>query len=137
MPHTDPDARYPPGAAHVLLAHGSRDPQWPAAIQAVAVRVRLLDPTAQVRCAYLESAPPDLSAAIDELLAKGVQTIAVWPMFFGLGRHLRTDLPRLIAAAQDRIRARYPSVTITLQPAIADHPAVLDSMARIIGREPG
>jgi len=121
--------------AHILLAHGSRDPQWSAAIQAVAARIRLLDPAAQVRCAYLESVQPDLPAAVDELIAEGAQTIAVWPMFLGLGRHVRTDLPRLIAAAQTQAQARNPDVTVTLQPAIAEHAPVLDAMARVILQE--
>ncbi|MDR0458735.1 MAG: CbiX/SirB N-terminal domain-containing protein [Burkholderiaceae bacterium] len=122
--------------AHILLAHGSRDPQWPAAIQAVAARIRQLDPATQVRCAYLESAQPDLVAAIDELVADGAQTIAVWPMFLGLGRHARADLPRLIAAAQNQIQPRQPGVAITLQPAIAEYAPVLDAMARVIVRGP-
>jgi sirohydrochlorin cobaltochelatase len=118
--------------AHVLLAHGSRDPQWPAAIRAVAERVRRLDPAAHVRCAYLEAAQPDLAAAIAELIAAGAQTIAVWPMLFGLGHHARADLPRLIAAAQTQIRARHPGITITLQLAIAEHAPVLEAMAQVI-----
>jgi sirohydrochlorin cobaltochelatase len=121
--------------AHVLLAHGSRDPQWPAAIEAVANRIRQLDPAARVRCAYLELAQPDLDAAIGQLITEGAQTIAVWPMFLGLGRHARADLPRLIAEAQARIQTRHPNVTITLQPAIAEHTPVLEAMARVIGNQ--
>ena len=136
MPHTDPAAPESPTTAHVLLAHGSRDPQWPAAIQAVAARVRALDPAAQVRCAYLESAPPDLTAAVCELATLGAQNIAVWPMLLGMGRHARADLPRLIAAAQTCIQTRYSGVRLTLQPAIAEHAPVLDAMARVILHKP-
>jgi len=132
MQHTRQDTQHGLVTAHVLLAHGSRDPQWPAAIQAVATRIRQLDPAALVRCAYLESAQPDLITAIGELIAEGAQTIAVWPMFLGLGYHARADLPRLIAAAQAQVRTDTPTVTITLQPAIAEHASVLDAMAQVV-----
>jgi len=118
--------------AHILLAHGSRDPQWPAAIEAVAACVQRLDPAAQVRCAYLEQATPDLAAAVDDLAAQGAQRIAVWPMFLGLGRHAREDLPRLVAAAQ----ARHPGVRIALQAPIAEHAPVQEAMARAILHKP-
>jgi len=114
--------------AHILLAHGSRDPRWPAAIEAVAACVQRLDPTARVCCAYLEQARPGLADAVDELTAQGAQNIAVWPMFLGLGRHTREDLPRLVAAAQ----ARHSGVRIALQAPIAEHAPVREAMARTI-----
>jgi sirohydrochlorin cobaltochelatase len=115
-----------------LLAHGSQDPQWPAAIQAVAERIRRLAPRMRLRCAYLELARPDLATAVAELVAEGAQAIAVWPMFLGLGRHAREDLPRLVALAQTQIQTHSPGVTLTLQPAIAEHAPVLDAMAQVI-----
>jgi sirohydrochlorin cobaltochelatase len=96
--------------------------------EAVAAQVQRLAPKARVRCAYLEQAKPDLAAAVDALVAEGAQRIAVWPMFLGLGRHAREDLPRLTAAAQ----ARHPGVRIALQAPIAEHAPVQEAMARAI-----
>jgi sirohydrochlorin cobaltochelatase len=110
----------------VLFAHGSRDPAWCVPIEAVAARMRTLDTQAQVCCAYLELTAPDLPTAVQTMLAAGVRTVTVWPMFLGTGRHAQTDLPRLI----DELRARHAGVTFTLQPAIAEHPGVLEAMAR-------
>jgi sirohydrochlorin cobaltochelatase len=53
-------------------------------------------------------------------------------MFLGLGRHARADLPRLIADAQQHLRARHPGVALALEPTIAEHAPVLDAMARVI-----
>ena len=129
-----------PAAAHILLAHGSRDPHWSAAIEAVAARIRQLDPTARACCAYLEQAQPDLSAALDTLLAAhepgSALTVLIWPMFLGLGRHARTDLPRTIAQIQANVRTHNPNVTLALQPAIAEHALVQDAMARTILHKP-
>ena len=115
----------PARAAVVLFAHGSRDPLWRAPIEAVAQRIRALAPDAAVACAYLEHTEPTLDAAVARLAAGGATAITVWPMFLGTGRHAREDLPRLV----DALRAQYPAIAFTLQPAIAEHPEVLQAMA--------
>ena len=110
----------------VLFAHGSRDPGWRAPIEAVARRMREMEPGALVACAYLELTEPDLATCVAALLAEGAQAITVWPMFLGSGRHAREDLPRLVG----ELRSRYPKIKFLLQPAIAEHREVLDAMAR-------
>ncbi len=112
--------------AIVLFAHGSRDPAWRAPIEAIAERTRAIDPTAQVRCAYLEFSEPDLPAVVAGLITGGARQITVWPMFLGAGRHARDDLPRLLA----QLRAQHPGTDFVLREAIAEHPAVLEAMAR-------
>ena len=109
----------------VLFAHGSRDPAWRAPIEAVARRMTELAPGTLVRCAYLELTAPDLPGAVEQLLRLGADSITVWPMFLGTGRHAREDLPRLLGDLQ----ARHPGVRFTLRPAIAEHPQVLQAMA--------
>ena len=109
----------------VLFAHGSRDALWCAPIEAVAAHMRQLEPSARVRCAYLEHTAPDLPAAVQALLDEGARTVTVWPMFLGAGRHAREDLPRLV----HELRQRHPGIAIALQPPIAEHPAVLDALA--------
>lgn len=115
----------PARPAIVLFAHGSRDPLWAAPIEAVAERIRALAPDATVACAYLEYTAPTLDTVVAQLAADGTTTIAVWPMFLGAGRHAREDLPRLVEA----LRSRYPDTAFRLQPAIAEHPQVLEAMA--------
>ena len=111
----------------ILFAHGSRDPQWHQPVQQVAERIRQLDPQVQVRCAYLELTAPDLPTCADELIRSGISSISIIPMFLGVGRHAREDLPRLLAELQ----TAYPSVRFGLQPAIGEDARVLDLLARI------
>jgi len=113
--------------AVVLFAHGSRDPLWSRPIQAVALRMQERQPGVPVRCAYLELTEPDLGAAVHELAADGVTSITVVPMFLGVGRHARQDLPELVR----ELALRYPQVQFDLQPAIGEHPLVVDLMATI------
>jgi len=113
--------------AIVLFAHGSRDPLWRLPVEAVAQRVRELDPAVVVCCAYLELMEPDLPAAVRELVAAGIDRIGVVPMFLGVGRHAREDLPTLMAAlARD-----CPQVEFDTQPSIGENPRVIALLAEI------
>ena len=79
-----------------------------------------------VSCAYLEFTAPSLPQAAARLIAQGALSLTVWPMFLGMGRHAREELPRLLAA----LRHAHPGVPITQAATIAEHPAVLDALAR-------
>lgn len=116
-----------PQRAVVLFAHGSRDPLWRQPIEAVALRMVNTAPQVSVRRAYLELCAPDLHTVVHELLALGVQTITVVPMFLGVGKHAREDLPLLIQALQ----AQHPRMHLTLRPAIGEDPAMIELMAKI------
>jgi sirohydrochlorin cobaltochelatase len=111
----------------ILFAHGSRDPLWRKPMEAVADRARQLDPQAQVRCAYLELMEPDLIACAAGMAEAGVQSITVLPMFLGVGRHAREDLPRLI----ETLRQNHPSTAFSLRPSIGEDERVIQLMAEI------
>jgi len=117
--------------AIILFAHGSRDPLWHKPIQAVAQRIaqRVAQDGAStvVRCAYLELTVPDLPTVAAELVAEGATSLDVVPMFLGVGRHAREDLPALMQA----LRAAHPSVDISCQPAVGEREALLDLLADI------
>lgn len=103
--------------AIVLFAHGSRDPQWRIPIEAVARQIRVRQPDAQVCCAYLELCAPSLPEAAREMAAAGARRIKVFPLFFGVGKHAREDLPLLV----EEIRAAHPDVAIDLLPAAGEY----------------
>lgn len=111
----------------ILFAHGSRDPLWRKPIEAVAAQVELISPTAHVRCAYLELTAPDLPTSAAELVALGVGSITVVPMFLGVGKHAREDLPVLMS----NLEISFPQITFTLRPSIAEESEVIEVMARI------
>lgn len=111
----------------ILFAHGSRDPQWRAPMEAVAARASELDKEAMVRCAYLELMEPDLCGCAAALVEQGVTTITIVPMFLGVGRHAREDLPKLL----DELKATHPKATFELRQAIGEDARVVDMLARI------
>ena len=111
----------------ILFGHGSRDPLWRKPIEAVASHIQGISPAAQVRCAYLEITEPDLPTSVAEFVALGVTSIAVIPMFLGVGRHAREDLPLLVM----ELIAAHPQVAFNLKPAIGEDAQMIELMARI------
>ncbi len=109
----------------ILFAHGSRDPLWRKPMDAVAQRVAEAQPGTPVRCAFLELTAPDLPTAGAEMVALGLEEIRVLPMFLGVGRHAREDLPLLM----DALRQAHPQVRWVLQPTVGEDPRLLDLLA--------
>ena len=88
-------------AGILLVAHGSKDPNWKLPFEAIREETRRQF-RGPVSLAYLESINPDFVAAIDELAAQDVERIRIVPLFLAAGSHIRIDLPRLIGIAKSR-----------------------------------
>lgn len=113
--------------ATILFGHGSRDPLWRQPIDTIAQRMRELNPDGHVRCAFLELTTPDLPSVAAELTGIGVQRLTIVPMFLGVGRHAREDLPVLVKDLQ----ATYPALQIELRPSVGEDPRVIQMLAQL------
>lgn len=113
--------------AIVLFAHGSRDPLWHRPIQAVADAIALRAPATPVACAYLELSTPDLPTTCAALIGQGTKVLTIVPMFLGVGKHAREDLPTLLA----QLRQRWPEVEFQLQAAVGENPRLIELLADI------
>ena len=111
----------------VLFAHGSRDPLWHKPIEAVAAHIATLSPLTPVVCAYLELSTPDLPTVTRSLLDRGVRDITILPMFLGVGRHAREDLPGLVVELQ----TTYPEAQFNLKAAVGEDTRLVQLMAQI------
>jgi sirohydrochlorin cobaltochelatase len=107
--------------AIILFAHGSRDPLWHAPLLAIRDRIQSQAPDVQVRCAYLELTEPDLPTCAAELIQSGIQQLRILPMFLGMGRHARTDLPELIA----QLQTQHPAIQLDVLPALGENPDLI------------
>ena len=122
-------SQMPPSSlrAVVLFAHGSRDPLWHKPMEAVAAQLLARDAALAVRCAYLELSTPDLPSVCQELSEQGFKHITVVPMFLGVGRHAREDLPLLLQG----LRTQYPAVHFALKAAVGEDPRLIQLLAHI------
>ena len=109
----------------ILLAHGSRDPQWILPFEQIRAEVERRVPECLTAIAYLEHSTPDLMTAVDGLVARGTTLIEVVPLFLGAGGHVRTDVPKLI----ERAMKRHEQVRFALRPFIGQARAVIDAIA--------
>jgi sirohydrochlorin cobaltochelatase len=112
----------------ILLAHGSRDPDWSTPVErlihAVARRLRGVD----VALAFLESTLPDLETQVAIFAELGYRRQTIVPVFLGSGRHLKRDL----AKKTEVLRKRHKGVRITVERALGERPRVIEALAAAI-----
>jgi sirohydrochlorin cobaltochelatase len=113
-------------SAILLFAHGARDPAWALPFQAIRDAVAAASPNKKVELAYLELMSPSLPDTAEKLIAEGVDSITVVPLFMAQGGHLKKDLPLLL----DGLRAQHPKVCVTLTSAIGDVPELTQAIAQ-------
>jgi sirohydrochlorin cobaltochelatase len=111
----------------ILFGHGSREPEWAQPLESIA---RELSGQFVVELAYLERMKPTLDEAVDSVVAKGAGRVRIVPVFLGVGGHLKTDLPRLVAAA----RARHAGLEIVLEQTIGERKEITDAIAAVISK---
>jgi sirohydrochlorin cobaltochelatase len=111
----------------VLFAHGSRDPEWAHPFQKIRAVVVGARPECEVRLAYLDHMSPSLPESLADLKSSRVTNVQIVPLFFGLGGHLKEDLPRLAAEAP-------PGLEVSISPPIGEQQAVIEAIAAAIAR---
>ncbi|MFI9184003.1 sirohydrochlorin chelatase [Streptomyces goshikiensis] len=100
----------------VAVAHGSRDPRAPHAVEALLDRVRELRPRLDVRLGHIELNRPLLGDALRE--ASGAAVLV--PLLLGRGHHVKRDLPASAArAAHLRTRIAAP---------LGPHPLLVEAL---------
>lgn len=109
----------------VLLAPGSRDPQWARPFEALREGVRRQRPEYPIALACLEDGSPTLEQAVAMLVDEGAAAITVFPLFLGQDGPLREHLPRLL----EPIRAACRHVPIGVEPALGEVPEVIAAIA--------
>jgi len=110
--------------ALVLFAHGARAASWAAPFERLRDLTAARLPDCTVRLAFLELMEPRLPQAVAELVAAGVDEVAIVPVFLGQGGHLLRDLPLLA----EGLRAAHPGLRLTVAGAVGEDPGVLAAM---------
>jgi sirohydrochlorin cobaltochelatase len=114
--------------ATVLFAHGARHAAWAEPFRKLALQVAERLPGERVVLAFLELMQPTLADCAAALHAEGIRELRVVPVFFGVGGHLREDLPKIV----EGIRARHADLAITVEPPVGEQPEVIAAIARTI-----
>jgi sirohydrochlorin ferrochelatase len=107
--------------ACLLIAHGSREPESNLAFLDLVKRFREKRPGVIVVGSFLELASPSIPDGLQDCIRQGADTIAVVPLMFFNGRHVKKDIPELIQKFSKNI-----SIPIVYAGALAEHPGLLD-----------
>lgn len=117
----------------ILLAHGSSDRRWCETFEALAAPTLEAVPDSVV--AYMELAEPSMEQVVAQASAAGCRDFTVLPLFLAAGRHLRKDVPAMIAAMEAE-----HGVRIRLAPPVGENPqlglAIRDVVEQSLAREP-
>ena len=116
-----------PKNALVLFAHGSRDPKWAEPFKSIQSLIRAQAPDTPVDLAFLELMQPGIQECLTSLAKQGVERVSVVPIFLAAGRHLREDLPALIAP----IQSQFPELEIIVTAPIGDIPEFQAAIAKL------
>lgn len=102
----------------LLFAHGSPVEEANQGVRELASKVESDGPYPYVHAAFLDGGEPDLCDAVEQAAAAGIDQIIIIPYFLTVGLHLRRDMPKLVAAAQEK----YPNLKIVVGQSLEDHP---------------
>lgn len=121
-------------SANVLLAHGSRDPQWQAPFEAIAETIKKKDrenPNAaestRIELSYMELCEPSLEHVCEMLVKDGYQIINIYPLFFAAGRHLRIDVPLQLKNIEQKL-----GITTRLHRPVGQEESVQAAITQVI-----
>lgn len=109
----------------ILLAHGSRDSRWCGTFEKLATATLQAVPGSRI--AYMELATPSLRDVVEEGCTGEVRHYSVVPLFLAAGRHLRKDIPAMIAELEQEY-----AVNIRLLPPIGENPVLGEAIRDIV-----
>jgi sirohydrochlorin cobaltochelatase len=121
--------------ANILLAHGSRDPQWQIPFNDMTRAIQQHDAESLpdgsqdivVELAYMELCEPSLEQMCEQLSQQGFDLINIYPVFFAAGIHLRVDVPKQLKAIEAELGLR-----TKLHPPVGQEKAVQDAITQVI-----
>ena len=102
----------------VIVDHGSRRAESNELLLEVVAQFQRITGLPIVEPAHMELAEPSIAQAFAAAVAQGATAVVVFPYFLAPGRHWRSDIPRLAAAAA----AQHPGVKSLVTAPLGLHP---------------
>jgi len=80
----------------ILVAHGSRDPQWRSSLEGLAEAVKAKMQNEEVLIAFMQFDGPTLSDVVKEAVQAGHESLRLLPLFMASAGHVDKDIKPLI-----------------------------------------
>ena len=111
----------------ILVAHGSRDPNWRASVENVTESLQADLGRDRLQLAYMDCTPPTLADVVSEAVRAGVERMRVLPLFLANEGHVDRDIRPMV----EQLRGIHRSTEIELLPAVGQHGLFRELLARI------
>jgi len=102
----------------VLIAHGSRDPEWRGSLETLTAGVQAGSPSESVRLAFMQFEGPTLPEILEDAVAQGESSFRLLPLFMASAGHVDKDIRPLVA----ELAARFPQTTLELLGPVGESP---------------
>ena len=112
----------------VLLAHGSKNPEWAAPFRKLTADLCAELGDGAVYLCFMENAEPGLMTIAGEIMKTSVRKYRLLPMFMAKGAHFHEDIP----ASMAEVKKAFPELDAELLEPIGLHPMFLDLMRSVI-----
>lgn len=99
-------------------------------MHAMAQAITQAQPDLVALCAFLELCEPTAEQAIEQLIAQnsGLEQVVIYPVFLGMGMHLREDLPEIEQALQKQ----FPDIAIHFTQALGMDKQLIELVSRSV-----
>ena len=114
----------------VLLLHGSSDPLWAKPFRALIDSLKDAHASDLVHLGFLEKSEPTLPTLVAEISELGPSHIKVLPVFLSAGKHLREDVPPLLADFEKK----YQGLTFELLDPVGRQAAFLQMLENLVAK---
>ena len=112
----------------ILMAHGSRDPQWRKSLAELAAAVQSGSPGEEVRLAFMQFSGPMLPTVVEEAWERGISEFRILPLFMASAGHVDKDIRPLVA----ELAERFPAVRFDILTPIGEDPLFQELIPRLV-----
>jgi sirohydrochlorin cobaltochelatase len=112
----------------LLLAHGSKDPEWKRHFLMLKSEIKGMCNHSEVFLSFFELEYPTLEQLIEQLIKKGKRKFFIYPILLANGFHLKKDLPDRI----ESIKKKYANLEIKCGTSLIEQPLIRKSIAETI-----
>jgi len=112
----------------ILIAHGSKNPDWVAPFQKMTADLRQDMGQHAVYLCFMEIAEPGLMEVARQIVENGDQQCRLLPMFMAKGNHFYDDIP----AQVKEVKTAFPELEVELLQPVGQHPLFLDLLRSLV-----
>lgn len=112
----------------ILIAHGSKKPEWATPFRKLTEDLRKELGEDAVYLCFMENAKPTLLEIAPQVMQTSIRKCRLVPLFMAKGNHFRQDIPALI----EQMKVAYPELETELLEPIGLHPLFFELMGKVI-----